>query len=132
MEVAAPTTAVEEAAVAEAAATRQGLGQVVEDPGAVRAVVLGDTTGEIVAAALGAVRVDAGMAHEAVPTTARQMVRAATSTVAAVTTTFAAARTLTAPGVVLSPFSAADSSADQGEVKVVAGIRQVTPSLVNY
>ena len=64
--VAAPITAVEEAAVAEAAATRLRLG-VAEDPGTVRVVVLGDTTGEVVAAGLGAVKVDAGMAREAVP-----------------------------------------------------------------
>ena len=40
--VAAPATAVEEAAETEAAATRQGLGQVVEHPDAVR-VVFGET-----------------------------------------------------------------------------------------
>ena len=53
MGVAAPTTAVEVAAVTEAAATRLGLGQVVVEPDAVRAVVLGETTGEVVAVALG-------------------------------------------------------------------------------
>ena len=68
--VTAPTTTVEEAAETEAAATRQGLRQVMELPDAVRAEVLGESTGGVVAVVRGAVKVDAGMAQEAVPKTA--------------------------------------------------------------
>ena len=96
--VAAHTTAVEEAAETEPAVTRQGLGQVVELPDDVRAVVLGDTTGDMVAAVRGAVKMDAGMAQDS-------------------SSSFSS--------------STADSSADQGEVKVVAGKGQVTSSLVD-
>ena len=70
--VASPTTAVEEDAETEAAATGQGLGQEVEHPDAARAMVLGYPTGEMVAAVRAAVKVDAGMARKAVPKAAHQ------------------------------------------------------------
>lgn len=70
--VGAPTIFVDEEAKPEAAVTRQGLGQVVDHPDAVRGVVSGDPIGESVAVVRRAVTVDAGMAGEAVPKTVHQ------------------------------------------------------------
>lgn len=52
--------------------TRRGLSQVVGLPDAVRAVDLGYSTGGMVAAVRGAVKLDAGMVQEAVPKTGSQ------------------------------------------------------------